>query len=109
MLSTVRKVYSMTDKTTLITKEDVAYVAKLAHLRFSEEEALDCQEKLASILAYMQELQKIDTTGVELTTHPLNLTNVFREDVVGECLPREAALANAPDRTEDSFKVPKIL
>lgn len=57
----------------------------------------------------MQTLQKIDTTGVEPTTHALPLTNVFREDVVGKTLSREEALANAPEHTEESFKVPKIL
>ena len=93
----------------IIRLEDVAYIARLAHLHFTEEESLDCQEKLGSILGYMQELQKIDTTGVEATTHVLPLTNVFREDVVGPTLPREEALSNAADRTADSFKVPKIL
>ena len=99
----------MNDYSDLISREDVEYIAHLAHLRFTDEEMLDCQKKLGSILAYMQELRNIDTTGVEPTTHVLPLTNVFREDVVGPTLPRTAALANAPEHTEDSFKVPKIL
>jgi len=99
----------MADQKPLITLEDVEYVAALAHLRFSPEESADCADKLGAILNYMQELQGIDTEGVPPTTHVLPLTNVFRADVVGETLPREAALANAPDRQEGCFKVPKIL
>lgn len=99
----------MNDYSALISREDVVYIARLAHLQFTDEELLDCQEKLGSILGYMQELRNIDTAGVEPTTHPLPLVNVFREDVVGVPLPREVVLANAPEHTEDSFKVPKIL
>jgi len=99
----------MNEKTDLIALEDVNYIARLAHLRFSEEEKLDCQKKLASILEYMQQLREIDTDGVEPTTHVFPMTNVFREDIVRPGLSREEALANAPEHTADSFKVPKIL
>ena len=99
----------MNEKTDLIALEDVNYIARLAHLRFSEEEKLDCQKKLASVLEYMQQLREIDTDGVEPTTHVFPMTNVFREDIVRPGLSREEALANAPEHTADSFKVPKIL
>ena len=93
-----------------ISRADVDHVAKLAHLSFSEEEAEDCIAKLGSILEYMQELHAIDTTGVPPTTHVLNLENVFREDTVGETLPREQALANAPEVAEGKFfHVPRII
>ncbi len=93
----------------LIEREEVDYVAALAHLSFTREEGDEMAESLSGILALMEELKDIDTTGVEPTTHVLPLFNVFREDAVGTTLPRERALANAPDKTEDSFKVPKIL
>ena len=99
----------MTQENAIISRADAEHVAKLAHLRFNEEEMADCTEKLASILAYMQELHKIDTSGVPLTTHVLPLTNVFREDIPGPTLPREKALANAAETEDGSFKVPKIL
>jgi len=99
----------MTEQKPLITLDDVAYVASLAHLSFSPEESADCADKLGAILSYMQELQGIDTEGVPPTTHVLPLTNVFRADAVGETLPREAALSNAPDQQDGCFKVPKIL
>ncbi len=93
----------------IISRDDAEHVARLAHLRFTEAEMTDCMEKLGSILEYMQELQKIDTTGVAPTTHVLPLTNVFRADEPGETLPRERALANAPAREGGSFKVPRII
>lgn len=93
----------------LISNADVEYVAKLAHLSFSEEEKEDVAVKLGSILNYMQQLRNIDTTGVELTTHVLPLANVFREDTIKPGLSNEAALANAPEKDGNFFKVPKIL
>ncbi|MDO4733232.1 MAG: Asp-tRNA(Asn)/Glu-tRNA(Gln) amidotransferase subunit GatC [Bacillota bacterium] len=99
----------MNEKTALISLDDVDYIARLAHLHFSEEEKLDCQNKLASILEYMQQLRMIDTRDVEPTTHVFPMTNVFREDIIQPGLSREEALANAAEHTADSFKVPKIL
>ncbi len=99
----------MSELKPIISAEDVDYVAKLAHLQFSPEEMEDCTAKLASILDYMKELQKIDTAGVAITTHVLPLENVFREDEIGQCLPQAVALANAPAQQEGYFKVPRIL
>ena len=65
--------------------------------------------KLGSILEYMQQLNEIDTTGVELTTHVLPINNVFREDVPGVQLSNDQALANAPEREDNFFRVPRIL
>ncbi|MBR2783235.1 MAG: Asp-tRNA(Asn)/Glu-tRNA(Gln) amidotransferase subunit GatC [Firmicutes bacterium] len=93
-----------------ISRADVEHVAKLAHLSFNEEETADCIDKLGSILEYMQELHGIDTQGVPATTHVLDLQNVLREDVPGETLPREQALANAPETAEGKFfRVPRII
>lgn len=96
-------------KEQMISRADAEHVARLANLRFSEEEMTDCMEKLGSILAYMQELQKIDTRDVAPTTHVLPLVNVFRADEPGETLPRARALANAPAQENGSFKVPRII
>lgn len=93
----------------LISSADVAYVAKLAHLSFDEQQAQDMAGKLGSILEYMQQLNEIDTTGVELTTHVLPINNVFREDVPGVQLSNDQALANAPEREDNFFRVPRIL
>ncbi|MBR5430683.1 MAG: Asp-tRNA(Asn)/Glu-tRNA(Gln) amidotransferase subunit GatC [Firmicutes bacterium] len=93
-----------------ISRADVEHVAKLAHLSFNEEETADCIAKLGSILEYMQELHQIDTEGVPPTTHVLDLENVFRADEPGPTLPREQALANAPETAEGKFfHVPRII
>ncbi len=99
----------MSNNDSLISSGDVEYVAKLAHLHLDETEKKDMETKLGSILGYMQQLQQIDTTGVEATTHVLPLANVFREDIVGETLDTEKALAQAPERDGNYYKVPKIL
>ena len=99
----------MSNNDSLISSGDVEYVAKLAHLHLDETEKKDMETKLGSILGYMQQLQQIDTSGVEATTHVLPLANVFREDIVGETLDTEKALAQAPERDGNYYKVPKIL
>ena len=99
----------MSNNDSLISSGDVEYVAKLAHLHLDETEKKDMETNLGSILGYMQQLQQIDTTGVEATTHVLPLANVFREDIVGETLDTEKALAQAPERDGNYYKVPKIL
>ena len=99
----------MSGNDSLIKTGDVEYVARLAHLSFSDSEKEDMAVKLGSILDYMQQLRQIDTQGVEATTHVLPLANVFREDEVGTTLDTDAALANAPQREDNYFKVPKIL
>ena len=99
----------MANNQSLINSADVEYVARLAHLRLSENEIEDMAVKLGSILDYMQQLRDIDTRGIEATTHVLPLANVFRKDEVGLTLTNDEALANAPDRDGNYFKVPKIL
>lgn len=63
-----------------LTKEDVLYVAKLAKLSLSEEEVEIYTEQLAEVIGHINELDKIDVTGVDSTTHPIDLENVTFED-----------------------------
>ena len=92
-----------------ITIKDVQYVAELSELSLTEEETTSFTETFNAILNYMESLNELDTSAVAPTTHVLPLENVFREDKTIPCLEREKALAAAPDRTADCFKVPKIL
>ena len=92
-----------------ISKEQVAHVAKLARLEVSEDEQATFARQLSAILTYMDQLKTLDTTGVEPTATALPTTNVFRDDQVRPSLSREQALANAPDRADGFFRVPKIL
>jgi len=92
-----------------ITKEQVEHVAKLARLAITEEETERYSQQLSNILTYIEKLKELDTSKVEPTSHVLPMKNIFREDEVEPSLPREEVLKNAPDRTEEFFRVPKII
>ena len=92
-----------------ITKEQVEHVAKLARLAITEEEKSTFSEQLSAILTYVDQLNELDTSKVEPTSHVISMQNVFREDRVKNCLPREEALTGAPDVTEEFFRVPRII
>jgi len=92
-----------------IDKEQVKAVAKLSRLELSDEEVAAFSVELSSILGYIEKLNELDTDGVEPLAHCLPVHNVFREDVPKESLDNDAALANAPAKHDEYFKVPKVL
>jgi aspartyl-tRNA(Asn)/glutamyl-tRNA(Gln) amidotransferase subunit C len=92
-----------------ISLEEVQHVARLARLELSEADQARMRGELDAILAYVGELQAVDVTGVEPTTHVLPMANVMREDEVRPSYPVEAMLANAPEAEGDLIRVPKIL
>ncbi len=87
----------------------VRHVATLARLKLTESEVAQFAEQLSDILKYVEQLNELDTRDVEPTAHPLPVSNVFREDTVQTPWPAEVALANAPERHGEFFKVPKVL
>lgn len=91
--------------------DDVARIAHLARLALTSDELQLFARQLAGILAYAEQLQEIDTNGVPPTSHPLALTAALREDEVRPSLPRDEALAAAPeaDTAAGLFKVPRVL
>jgi aspartyl-tRNA(Asn)/glutamyl-tRNA(Gln) amidotransferase subunit C len=93
----------------VISRSDVEHVARLSRLALSEAEIERMREQLSSILAYIDTLRAIDTAGVEPTSHAVPLVNVMRDDELRPCLPQDAALANAPDRSDAFFRVPRII
>ena len=92
-----------------VSIKDVEHVAKLAHLSFSGEEKEKMTLQLNDILKYMEQLSSLDTTNVEPLSHVIELSNVFREDEVKPGVSREDALKNAPAKSEEFFKVPKVI
>ncbi|HKW95513.1 MAG TPA: Asp-tRNA(Asn)/Glu-tRNA(Gln) amidotransferase subunit GatC [Methylomirabilota bacterium] len=92
-----------------ITIADVEHVARLARLELSAEERERMRRELDGILSYIDKLRRLDTTGVEPTSHAVPLTNVMRDDTERPSLPQEDMLANAPDRHGELFRVPKII
>lgn len=93
----------------MISRQDVEHVARLSRLALSEAEAERMREQLSGILAYIDKLRALDTTGVESTSHAVPLVNVMRDDEPGPCLGQDEALANAPDRSDAYFRVPRII
>jgi aspartyl-tRNA(Asn)/glutamyl-tRNA(Gln) amidotransferase subunit C len=93
----------------VISRQDVEHVARLSRLALSDAEAERMREQLSGILAYIDKLRALDTAGVEPTSHAVPLLNVMREDEPAPCLTQDEALANAPDRSEASFRVPRII
>lgn len=92
-----------------VTRKDVEYIAALAKLKFSETELDSFTGELNQILGYMEKLNELDTTDVEPLSSPVEVSEVLREDKRMPSVPREEALKNAPDATEEFFKVPKVI
>ena len=92
-----------------LSADEVAKVALLARLRISPEELETFTGQLSSIVEFVAQLQELPTADVEPLAHGVEVRNVFRDDVRGPSLPREAALANAPERNPESFLVPAVL
>ncbi len=92
-----------------VTKKDVEKIAELAQLKFSEQELESFTPQMNEILAYMDKLNELDTENVEPLSHPVEQTNVFREDELKPSITTEDALKNAPAKDEHYFKVPKVI
>jgi aspartyl-tRNA(Asn)/glutamyl-tRNA(Gln) amidotransferase subunit C len=92
-----------------VDHETLHKIAHLARLEVRPEEEQPLIDSLNDVLTWMEQLNEIDTTGVEPLTHISAELNVLREDVVAHQLPREQALKNAPDKTESYFQVPKVI
>ena len=88
---------------------DVAYVARLARINLTEDEAKIFQKQLDKVLNYVEKLRQIDVTGVDTTVNGLPLFNVFREDVPRDWLTADQALSNAPRQANGLFIVPKVV
>ena len=89
-----------------ISREDVLHVARLARLALREDEIERLQVQLNAILEAVGKVSELDLADVPPTSHPLALVNVFAPDEPEPCLPVEEALANAPEREGDFFRVP---
>ena len=92
-----------------IDEAQVRKVAKLSRLELTDTEVAEFTGQLSAILGYVEKMNELDTGNVEPLAHCLPISNVLREDCVTESLGTEKALANAPQRDGDFFKVPKIL
>ncbi len=92
-----------------LSEAEVRAVAHLARLQLSDAELAVMARQLSAILDYVQQLQQVNTDGVEPLAHPLPVENVFRADEPAPSLPVDEALANAPARRGDYYAVPAVL
>ena len=92
-----------------ISLKDVEDVARLARLELSDADKERMRRELDGILTYIDKLRALDTEGVEPTSHAIPMTNVMRDDTPRPSLPQDAMLANAPERSGEFFRVPKII
>jgi aspartyl-tRNA(Asn)/glutamyl-tRNA(Gln) amidotransferase subunit C len=92
-----------------ITKDEVLYVADLARLELDDASIDKFAGQIGDVLEYVDKLNEVDTEGLRPTSHAISLTNAFREDEQRPPLDRELALANAPEKEDGNFVVPKII
>ena len=92
-----------------ITLDQVHHVARLARIAIDDREAAQLQHDLVRILEYVEQLQALDTEGIEPTSHGVPLPTRMRKDVVGETLGIEKALDQAPEPIAGGFGVPKVI
>lgn len=91
-----------------IGREQVLHVARLARLALTDEEVERFRGQLSAILEAVGKVSELDLEGVPPTSHPLDLVNVLADDEPRPSLPREEALANAPDPEGGFFGVPPV-
>jgi aspartyl-tRNA(Asn)/glutamyl-tRNA(Gln) amidotransferase subunit C len=89
--------------------EQVRHVAQLAHIGLSQEEIEKFQKQLGAILEFVGKLQKVNTQNTKPLSQTTGLKNVFRGDEINPSFSQEQALANAPERYQNYFKVKAVL
>lgn len=92
-----------------LEKQDVLKIAHLARLALDDNDAEQYQHSLTSVLDLVEQMQSVNTDGVEPLSHPLEAKQRLRDDVVTEENRREAFLANAPQTEAGLFLVPKVI
>ncbi|KAF0221290.1 MAG: aspartyl-tRNA(Asn)/glutamyl-tRNA (Gln) amidotransferase subunit [Geobacteraceae bacterium] len=92
-----------------ITKAEVEHVARLARLELTEQEVETFTGQMDAILAYVDKLNGLETAGIIPTAHAVPMENAFRQDEVAPSIGIDNALANAPDRADNFFRVPKVI
>jgi len=88
---------------------DVPYLARLARLEITAEEAATFGPQIGRILDHVEQMNKLDISGIEPTAHAITVFDVIREDAVMESLPKKTILENAPHNSNGLFIVPKVL
>jgi len=93
----------------IISEKDVEHVAKLARIAVNADEKKIYQDQLARILGYVSQLKSKNTEGVSATSHPYELSNVWREDASRHFQDTAAVLKNAPELEDTFYRVKKVI
>jgi aspartyl-tRNA(Asn)/glutamyl-tRNA(Gln) amidotransferase subunit C len=88
---------------------EVEQVARLARLELDSQEKELFAGQMGAILQYVEKLKELDTDGIVPTSHAVPMENAFREDLVRPSIGIDKALANAPERVESFYRVPKVI
>ncbi len=91
------------------TDLNIEYIAQLARIELTQDEKDELGQQLKAVIDYMDQLGRVDVTGVEPTSHPFPMDNVTRADEPGVSLTNEEALRNAPSSSNGLFIVPRIV
>lgn len=92
-----------------ITRAEVEHVGRLARLALSAEELDSLTGEMDAILDYVEQLKTLDTEGIVPTAHAVPMENAFRADVIRASFSTDQALSNAPDATENAFRVRQVI
>jgi aspartyl-tRNA(Asn)/glutamyl-tRNA(Gln) amidotransferase subunit C len=92
-----------------LTRADIEKVSLLARLQLTPDEMEEMTDHLGKIVGYVELLRELDTRDVEPMAHAMDLVNVFADDTLLPSLDREQALANAPKRDQECYRVPAVL
>jgi aspartyl-tRNA(Asn)/glutamyl-tRNA(Gln) amidotransferase subunit C len=92
----------------MIDRDTILHIARLSRLQLSEQELQSFGQNLGDILTYVEQLNELDTTGIEPASHALPIFNVVRPDMIEHTLDEAGVFANAPDREDDFFRVPRM-
>jgi aspartyl-tRNA(Asn)/glutamyl-tRNA(Gln) amidotransferase subunit C len=92
----------------MVDKEEFKYLEGLCKIRFEKDELEKVTSRLNDVLGHLDNLGRVDTEGIKPTSHVIEITNAFREDVPGKSISRKEALKNAPDTEGHGFKIPDL-
>jgi aspartyl-tRNA(Asn)/glutamyl-tRNA(Gln) amidotransferase subunit C len=92
-----------------ISDKDMEHLKTLARLELSPEETAALKHDLNAMLGYFEQIKTLETNGVEELARPIDVYNVFREDVIQPSLPHETAMKLAVEGEEGYFKVPRTV
>ncbi len=92
-----------------ISRDEVAHVGRLARLALTDQELDELTSEMDAILDYVEQLNTLDTEGIVPTSHAVPMENAFREDRPRAGFTPEQALANAPEKAENAFRVRRVI